>query len=194
MNENGPSPVYKALPYLKPIAIEEAEDEQGYALSPEDDIVELPWNEGFIVTFLCDDEGMDVYRYVQNRDLRELGLTPEQLLAQSLDHLYDRTESHELQLQELQDAAYTMLLMDGSFEASLLLLDDLWDGTLNDYAPSGYAVAFPARDVLMFSDIRSEEGIAQMRAVIERIWVNGDHLLSKAIWTRNAGKWVRLDA
>lgn len=192
MNENQQSPVYNALPYLKPIANEEVEGEQVDPLTDEDDIVELPWNDACLLTFLYEEEDTDVYRYVQLCDLHELGLTPNELLAISLDNLYDRTDSHELQLQELDDAAYKMLLLDGNFEASLLLLDDLWDETLNDYAPSGYAVAFPARDVLMFCDMRSEAGIAQIREVVERIEANAGHLLSRAIWTRQAGKWMQL--
>ncbi|MFB9326273.1 DUF1444 domain-containing protein [Paenibacillus aurantiacus] len=191
--ENEQSPIYNVLPYLKPIVNEEAAGELVYELSGVDDIVELPWGDEFLITFLYDAEDTDYFRYVQHSDLPELSLTPKELLAISLDNLYDRTESHELQLQELDDAAYNMLLLDGNFEASLLLLDDLWEGTLNDYAPSGYAMAFPARDVLMFCDVQSEEGIAQMREVVERIRVNGDHLLSNAIWTRQAGKWVHLE-
>jgi hypothetical protein len=39
-------------------------------------------------------------------------------------------------IQEFEQGYYALFL-DGNFEASLILLDDLWDSTLNQYITSG---------------------------------------------------------
>jgi hypothetical protein len=45
--------------------------------------------------------------------------------------------------------AYASLL-DGNFEACLLLVDSLWDESLVHLAPNGFVAAAPARDLLAF--------------------------------------------
>jgi hypothetical protein len=50
-------------------------------------------------------------------------------------------------------------------------------------------VAAPARDVICFCDSSSTEGLAELRAVIARVWPGGDHLLSDRIFERKDGRW-----
>ena len=83
------------------------------------------------------------------------------------------------------------LLLDGHFEASLVLLDDLWDEALASYAPNGFIVALPARDVIAFCDAKSETGIAQLRDMVNRITAKGDHLVSQSLYQREGGAWHR---
>jgi hypothetical protein len=110
------------------------------------------------------------------------------LFSDGIENLYKLSEEKELRIQEFELGCYALFL-DGNFEASLILLDDLWDSTLIHYVTSGYAVAIPSRDVICFCDINASEGIKEMKQVIERVWEDGDHLLTKKILTRIAGKW-----
>jgi hypothetical protein len=85
------------------------------------------------------------------------------------------------------------LFLDGNFEASLLLLDDLWDQALSGYAPNGFVIAVPARDVLAFCDQASEEGVGELREVAARLFPGGDHLISPQLFSREGDRWVPFD-
>ncbi len=82
------------------------------------------------------------------------------------------------------------LFLDGNFEASLLLVDSLWDESLASYAPNGFVVAVPARDVLAFADVGSASGVAELRVVVSRIFPGGDHLIASDLYRRRAGRWI----
>jgi hypothetical protein len=86
------------------------------------------------------------------------------------------------------------LFLDGNFEASLLLLDDLWDEASAHYAPNGFVVAVPARDMLAFCDLGSEQGIRELREVLGRVFPYGDHLISRLLYRREARRWVPFSA
>src|SRR5213080_2033203 len=72
--------------------------------------------------------------------------------------------------------------MRGDFEASVILLDDLWDGESRQFVTGEYAAAIPARDMLAFCDSSSADGVAELQRIIERVQPTGDHLLTKTIY------------
>jgi hypothetical protein len=59
--------------------------------------------------------------------------------------------------------------MEGNFEASVLLLDTVWDISLAKHVNGNFVAAIPARDVLAFGDSTSPEAIAELRDVIKRL-------------------------
>ena len=142
---------------------------------------------GLAVVYLVD-EG-DKLTYIQNRDLVAAGVTPADLHQRGMMNLANKA-SNGLRLMENGDIH--ALLLDGHFEASLVLLDDLWDSALASYAPNGFIVALPARDVIAFCDAKSEAGIAQLHDMVSRITAKGDHLVSQSLYQRQAGAWHRL--
>ena len=80
-------------------------------------------------------------------------------------------------------------LMRGDFEASIILLDDLWDGEFRQFVTGEYAAAIPARDMLAFCDSSSADGVAELQRIIERVQPTGDHLLTKTIYVRRDSIW-----
>jgi hypothetical protein len=139
---------------------------------------------GLLVAYLVD-EG-DHFAYVQGRDLRAAGLDDERLHARAVANLANAAEGR-VKLQ--RHGEVSVLFFDGHFEASLMLLDDLWDHSLREAHGGRPAVAAPARDVICFCDSSSTEGLAELRAVIARVWPGGDHLLSDRIFERKDGRW-----
>ncbi len=78
----------------------------------------------------------------------------------------------------------------GNFEASYLLLDNLWDEDWREFVAGPFAAVVPARDVLAFGDRESPAAIAQLRAVIARAGAGKiDHRLIDAMLTRVDGRW-----
>ncbi|OCA90387.1 hypothetical protein A8F94_00370 [Bacillus sp. FJAT-27225] len=178
----------EAIPYLKQIIRENIEYEQPI-LSNEDRLVDINFNEDLTITFLVNDSDTELFKYVQFRDLQLEQINSKTLLDIGINNLYSLAEENGLRIQELDDDC-SALLLDGNFEATLVLLDDLWDNTLNQYAPDGFAVAIPSRDVLAFCNLNSNKGIQKLKNVISNVWENGEYLLTDKILKRNEGKWT----
>jgi uncharacterized protein YtpQ (UPF0354 family) len=180
-----------AIPYIKPILKEDIDEDIPF-ISEEDRVVDVIFNEDLIITFLVDDSENQLFKYIQKRDIQSEQINKTTLLEIGINNLYNLAEENELKLQPLEDDCYALLL-DGNFEASLILLDDLWDNTLNEFAPDGFAVAIPARDILAFCNLNSKIGIEKLKNIISNVWENGDYLLTDKILIRTTeNKWSYL--
>ncbi len=176
----------KAIAYIKEYLPKEC-DSQVIKLSEKDSLVCQDLGNGFLVTYLVD-EG-DHFSYIQNRHLFDERMSIEELHSFALRNLSD------LALGTVRINPYKniyALFLDGNFEASLLMLDELWDLHLAEYAPNGFVVAAPCRDVIAFCDINSKEGISELKQLIGRVFDNADHQLSDCLYRRQNDKWVRL--
>ncbi len=80
-------------------------------------------------------------------------------------------------------------IMGGNFESSCMLVDDLFDRTLVPHVANGYVAAVPARDMFAVCSRNSADGIRELRELVDRVWPGGDHLVSKKLFVRDAGKW-----
>ena len=140
---------------------------------------------GLLVAYLVD-EG-DSFAYVQERHLRETGIDKDQIHARAVENLRNLTEGR---VTIRQNGPTHALFFDGNFEASLILLDEMWDEDLVQHHGGEPVVAIPARDVLCFCNASSVAGIDELRAVISRCWPTGDHLVSKKLFQRINRTWV----
>lgn len=143
----------------------------------------------FIVVYLVD-EGSHL-RYVTHDDLAAAGMSRDELHATGLRNLEALIQGQP-GLRIGREGAIHGLLVGGHFEASLVLLNLLWDGPLARLAPHGAVVALPARDICAFCDARSPEGIAQLRAMAQRVTASGDHLITPHLLRRVDGRWSLL--
>ncbi|MEY8350793.1 DUF1444 domain-containing protein [Bacillus cereus] len=181
----------EAVAYLKPIVKEDLAEEC-FTLSEESSFVHTFFNEDLILTFLVEDHQNDSFQYVQNRHISGEGLDEKQLLEIGIDNLYKLADAKELRFHTLTEGCFALIL-DGNFEASLIVLDDLWDYSLKEFVSNGYAVAIPARDILVFCDCNARNGIEKMKSIIEKVWEDGEHLLIDKILVRSEGKWSYLE-
>lgn len=172
-----------ALAYLKP----NIDDDDGPALELEhrDSPVCMQYAEGLLVCYVVD-TGTS-YTYVQYRHLEEDGIDETELHRIGLRNLVDLVGKRDTRVQPYGNIF--AVLMGGDFEASLILLDQLWDEQFRQFVRGEYAAAIPARDMLSFCDRSSSEGIQELRQVISRIYPSGDHLLSDRIYVRRDSKW-----
>ncbi len=131
--------------------------------------------------------------FVTQGDLADSGLSADALHEKGITNLRALTQKKEngrgLRISQ-QESIYAVLL-DGNFEASLLLVDALWDDArLLKLAPNGYVIAIPSRDILAFCDAGSAAGIAALKAISNKISSGGDHLLTPALYRRDKNQWV----
>lgn len=142
----------------------------------------------FGVMYLAD-EG-EYYRYVCEADLNLNKLSVEQLHHIGLDNLTKLVNGDQPGLSIIgADSPYHGLAMGGQCEASLVLLDALWDGPLKRFTPHGVVLAIPNRDVCLFCDAHATQAIAQIRELAANSVKSGDHPLSATLITRAAGGW-----
>lgn len=137
---------------------------------------------GLVVVYVVDHG--DHFSYVQHRHLKSAGVVEGALHERAIANLVAMLEEREARWQKTVDGV-SAIFFDGIFEASLILVDFLWDEALAHLAPNGFVVAIPARDILAFSDAHSEAGIAELRRVIARVQ-GGDHLLKPVLYRRDA--------
>ncbi len=73
------------------------------------------------------------------------------------------------------------------FEASLILLDFLWNESFRQFVHGSYLVAIPTRDVLAFCDSRSEIGRKELLTIIDKLKTTNDHPLLHELLVRQDG-------
>ena len=171
-----------AFAYLKPRVIQD--DVNEISLSHSDSPVLLQYNNELLIAYVVDDG--ESFTYVQHHHLAEEGITPEQLHKYGLANLRDLAEER---LRVEPYGPIYAVFVDGNFEASMILVDELWD---QDFAQlcGEFVAALPTRDVLAFCDLASSAGIAELNNIISRLERGDDHPLSLSLYRRKGANWI----
>lgn len=127
---------------------------------------------GFMIAYAVEDE------WVLPRHL-PAGVTLADVHRQGMDNLFTLCARH-IRVQQFD--SFFGVFIDGRFEASMFLLERLWQKDFANLVGQGYAIAAPARDVLAFCDMDSVAGKAELKRMIARVWEGGDHLLSRELF------------
>jgi uncharacterized protein YtpQ (UPF0354 family) len=135
-----------------------------------------------LVAYLVD-EG-DYFSYVQRQHINLAGLSESALHEKAIANLATLLGQRGARLHASADGV-SAISFDGNFEASLILVDFLWDEEFAHLAPNGFVAAIPTRDTLAFCDAQSQLGIAELRRVIARMR-DGDHPVQPVLYRRDA--------
>ncbi len=145
--------------------------------------------------------GALVVRYVELRPGGEADVTAAALAGAGVD----RADLRPLAVKNLKgllpgvglegrDGLY-MLSAGGEYEASLLLVEDLWRG--EEIAPKvkgEVVVAVPARDLLLVTGSLDEAGLGKLRALVQRVLAEGTSTLSGDLLVWRGGRFVPFQA
>lgn len=85
-----------------------------------------------------------------------------------------------------------MVLCGGNYEASMLLVDDLWRQMQGNVQGELVACA-PARDLLLFTGTETEGGLEALRGIADEIHQGGSYLVSKTILVRRNDRWEEFE-
>ena len=141
---------------------------------------------GLLAAYLVD-EG-ECFSYVQHRHLADSLLNCDELHAQAVANLTALAEKHA----EVRPYGNIyVVLMDGNFEASIILVDEFWSEWYAQLAPDGFLAAFPARDLLAFGNA-SAAVISELNEFLERASQGLDHPLNSNVFRRVGSAWVPL--
>lgn len=154
---------------------------------PGDDEPVFAVHNGFGLFFVMD-RG-DSLAYVNHGAMRAAGLSPQSLLQTGLANLTAVANGSNPGLRVRPVGGVYGLLVGGNFEASLVVLDALWE-QLKSHAPNGLVMTVPARDICAFCDAHSAEGIAELEKIAARVTATGERLISPKLWVRRAGRWI----
>lgn len=174
-----------ALPSVRAAGSPDAGSPAGTQLPHADMPVATDLGNGLVVVYLVDEGGH--YSYVQNRDLEASGFNREGLHECAVSNL-SRNASGKAEVKP--HGPIHGVFFDGMFEASLMLVEPLWDGQLAHLAPNGFVAALPSRDVFAFCDAKSAQGIAVLRDMAAKVTASGTHLLTPQLYTHRDGQWV----
>ena len=181
--------VLSSVAYLKRALPEEPlPGENVVELSYADTPVLKDLDNGLLVAYLVD-EG-DSLGYVQYKDLESGGVTESELHAAGIANLYLLAEQR-LRVQPC--GSIFTLLMGGTFEASMMLLDELWERSLAAYVKETFLVAIPARDVLAFGDVSSPAAVMELNAIVARLIEAGNAELATMLYRRQGAAWYAHD-
>ncbi len=149
----------QVVAYLKPALTEEGPAIQ---LSDADSPIVTDSKNGLLVTYLLD-QGTH-FKYVAVRHLSAAGLTEAELHRRAILNLEAMLETDAFAVYDHGDCFG--VVMGGNFEASLILVDSLWERRLGDLAPNGFVAAIPSRGILAFCDTQSAAGLPQLREFV----------------------------
>jgi uncharacterized protein YtpQ (UPF0354 family) len=153
-------------------------------LSKEDSPVLFDLRNGLVVSYVLDQGG--TLEYISYRDLELSGLRVGDLHSAAVRNLLEHV-SKKTRVQPV--GSIHAVFVDGNFEASLILLDEVWKSSFRPFVKGQYAVAIPARDMLAFGDASSPDALNDLAAVIGNVFPDGDHLISDRVFVRVDQSW-----
>lgn len=125
-------------------------------------------------------------RYLGPKDLEVLALRPEDLKPLAINNL--RAILTDIQIQG-GDGVW-MITAGGDYETSLILFDELWNGSRLK-VDGDYVISVPARDMLLVTGTQNREGIKKIKALAEKIVLEAPYHLTADLFAYHAGKFVK---
>ena len=135
------------------------------------------------------EDGAEQIRFLNRVEVDSLGLSPKEVLAKSTKNLRARLPKVE----RIGDGPLFMLAAGGTFEASLLLLDDVWA----EHAPvvdGRLVVAVPSRELILFAGDKDKASLQKMRSIVAGIHQDGSYLVSQSLLVRDGEAWKAFPA
>ena len=90
------------------------------------------------------------------------------------------------------EAPHFMFAAGGTWEASLLVLDDLWDQQAKEL-DGDIVAAVPTRAVIMFTGSNCKEVVEALRKTARGVMAAGPYPVSNCLLVRRNGKWEQYD-
>jgi uncharacterized protein YtpQ (UPF0354 family) len=139
------------------------------------------FNKELVIIYALDDPNR--IRYLMKDELA--GIERNDLLKLALENLARILPKVEVR----SDGNLSMMSAGGDYNASLLLLDDIWTGD-KVKVKGDIVVAVPARDVLLVTGSQDRTGLKRMREMVPKL-AEGPYRLTTALFVYRKGRFVK---
>ena len=138
------------------------------------------YNEELYIFYVEDTETN--INYLSREDVESLNIDPNKLREIAIENLLNSIE-----IEKHGEDGYYMLVVDGNYESSLILLD-IWHE--ENFEVSGeIIIGIPARDLLLITGKNDTENLERLKSTIKEISEEGDHLVSEKLFEYRNGKF-----
>lgn len=164
-----------ALPYLSPAQSPE-DTAPVHAYGSADAPITRLFSPSLFVSYVIDEPGALVF--VRERDVPAKGNAREELHARALANLRRHADRKSIKL-EARGLVHRVRL-DGQHDASLLLLDDVWESQGRFAGQEGDLLAMvPTRSTLVVTSTGRAGGMAELRAHTEKLSLSAEILVRR---------------
>ena len=125
-------------------------------------------------------------RYLKPGDLDSLDVVRDELRELACENLVARLP--EVHIEPVDEHVWSVTA-DGYYDASLLLLDEVWNRP-ELALPGELVVALPARDMLFATGSDDELGVQGLRTAARRIAAEAPYRLTDVLFVRRDGRFV----
>jgi uncharacterized protein YtpQ (UPF0354 family) len=122
-------------------------------------------------------------RYVGPKDLEDAHIGRKELrtlACENLKRLLPKIERHGTN-------GLFMIVAGGDYEASLLLLDSIWDDMKKEVR-GDVVVAIPSRDLLLVTGSEDSQGVEKVKKMVDESFANGAYRLTKKLFVFREGR------
>ena len=140
------------------------------------------YNNELVIVYAQDDPNR--MRYLTTDE--DLGLSREALRALAIDNL-------KRLLPKIEILVYDEIMLvsaGGDYEASLLLIDEIWTGG-QIKVDGDIVVAIPARDTLLVTGSRNRAGLKRMRELTAKAMAQGPYELTDTLFRYRDGRFTK---
>ena len=124
-------------------------------------------------------------RFLLPDEVESLGLAPAELRRRAVENLLRILPP----LRRDGEAPVFMVVADGNFEASILLVDEFWEAQATA-VPGDLVAAVPARDILIFTGTAVPEGVDVLERAVRAVHDQGAYLVTERLLVRRNGAWT----
>ena len=140
------------------------------------------YNNELVIVYAQDDPNRMRYLTIQE----DLGLSREALRALAIDNLKRLLPKIEI----LVYGDVMLVTAGGDYEASLLLIDEIWSGG-KVKVDGDIVVAIPARDTLLVTGSRNRAGLKRMRELTAKAMAKGPYELTDTLFRYRDGRFIK---
>lgn len=136
--------------------------------------------------------------YLTQVDIDRAEISLEQLHQMAVNNLMQKIDKGKAIRFEQSDGL-SLLSVESDLEASLLLLDVMWDKAMQAKYPQGYVVALPFKDTLLVASMADKKAVQNIESVVQNVasypkketaqTQQNKHIFSKHLYVRHQADW-----
>ena len=126
-------------------------------------------------------------RFLSQKDMNKIPIKREELRTLATDNLR-RLLGSTIDIRS-GNGKY-MITAGGTFEASLILMNELWNG--DKFKVDGdIVIAIPSRDVLLVTGSKNKEALATLKSLANQVVANASYRLTNELFVYRSGKFEK---